>query len=80
MIYSWIYDQLGWAGVAALTLALGLFFYFVLVQLSYYYYFVRHRARLMPDCQPSDHELREARLWSVATRALIFCYPLSRIR
>jgi lathosterol oxidase len=65
MIYGWIYDNLGWAGISGVTLLSGLTFYAIVVQFSYYYYFVRHRGRYVPDYRESPDEIRQARLWTI---------------
>jgi lathosterol oxidase len=65
MIYGWIYDNLGWAGISGVTLLSGLTFYAIVVQFSYYYYFVRHRGRYVPDYRESPDEMRQARLWTI---------------
>src|SRR5215470_11832988 len=65
MIYNWLHDNFGWAGLLSATIAFGLAFCATVVQGSYCYYFVWYRAKYVPDYRESAYELRQARLWSL---------------
>ncbi len=69
MIYSWVYDAYGPAGLFAMTLGFGLVVYAVLAGGSYFAFFVWGRRQFAPDYRPDGGELRKSVAWSLYSLA-----------
>jgi lathosterol oxidase len=74
MIYVWLQDQLGWAGLVAATAGFGFLFYALVAGASYHYFFRRHRERYVPDYQPKPRWLKRActlSAWNILGNTLL---------
>jgi Delta7-sterol 5-desaturase len=75
VIYTWIYDAYGPAGLLAMTFASGLLVYALVAGGSYAVFFVWGRRRFVPDYRPDAQDIRQSLRWSVgslAGNALLF--------